>query len=665
MYILEDAPFHLASTPGSVTPRERRLAALWFVDLVGYSELIARDEGQAMAAVDTLQELARRVVPERGGRVVKFMGDAVLAEFPSADGAVRSAIDLRDGFSSEMAGRGLAHSDLRAGVHIGEIVAAPDGDVYGDGVNVAARIQTAADPGEVWVSEDVWRLLRQVTELRFEPRGERVLKGVSTLVDTWAVHLEGSGPPTKARPTPKRQSVAVLPFANLSPGSESEYFSDGVTEEILSTLARIEGLKVISRTSVMRYRKTDKPIRLIGQELGVGSILQGSVRQAGGRVRITAQLIDATTDEHLWSERYDRELEDIFEIQSDVAERIVEALRVRLEPRERARLAERPTDDVEAYQSYLRGRHFLNRRTESNLRQAIEWFSAALDRDSSSAPAWSSLAEAWSLLPHYSIDPVPEADSETRSAAARALAIDPGRGEAHAALGSMAWTVWRWDEAEAEFRRAVEIDSGYATAHLWYGNFLSLRGRGDEAFAEHTRALELDPVSLPAHMGYGAALHQHRRFEEAIEVYRKAIALDPGYVPAHNNLINPYLCLGRFDDALDEMETASRLDHDGMPRDFVREVRAGYETGGERGFWEAVLEGLRSRPHSRGRDYFMLQACARLGRIDEAFALIDRLLEARRPSALQVAFDPLLDPLRPDPRWVTVLERLEIDPQTA
>jgi TolB-like protein/class 3 adenylate cyclase/Tfp pilus assembly protein PilF len=665
-----------------VSPKSHRLAALCFADIAGYTELSARDEDEAVALVKVFQGVARRAVEEHGGRIVKFIGEAVLAEFTSTGAAARSALELRDRFAADARMRGMGLPDVRAGVHIGEIVTSPDGDLYGAGVNIASRIHAAAEPGQVWVSEDVWRQLRPRREFVFESRGERELKGVDAPVALYSVRLASAAPATRetaaldgAAPdrsasgpakrrevstAPRKPSVAVLPFANMSPNAENEYFSDGVTEEILNLLAGVEGLKVISRTSIMRYKGTDKPMRQIGEELGVASILEGSVRQAGKRVRITAQLIDAASDAHLWAERYDRDLEDIFAIQTDVAERIVEALRVRLKPKERARLAGRPTDNLEAYQSYLKGRHFLNRRTATNLREAMEWFRKAIGADPSFAHAWAGLADAWALLPYYSVRAVPEAGAEARAAAEHALALDPGLGEVHAALGNVAWKEWRFDEAEADYRRALELAPGYAPAYLWYGNFMALRGREDEAFAAFRRALELDPVSLPVHMGFGAALQHHRRFDEAIAVYRKAIELDPGYVAVHNNLINPYLCLKRFEDALDEMETASRLGHDAHPPDFVAEVHEGYESGGERGFWEAALEGLRSRPHSRGRDYFMLQACTQLGRTDEAFALIDKLMSEQKAPAHQVPHDPLLDPLHSDPRWEKVLERLRL-----
>jgi TolB-like protein/class 3 adenylate cyclase/Tfp pilus assembly protein PilF len=663
-----------------MTQRTYRLAAVCFADIAGYTELSARNEGEAVAVVELLQEVARQAVGERGGRVVKFIGDAVLAEFTSTDDAVRSAIEMRDRFAAEARSRGLGSRDLRVGVHVGDIVTAADGDVYGDGVNVAARIQGAAEPGHVWVSEDVWRQLRQRPEFRFEGRGERELKGVAAPVAMYGVGMQAGelarraqaarpaseegrrapkvAPLTASQTAPHKRSVAVLPFTNMSPSAENEYFSDGVTEEILALLARIEGLKVISRTSIMRYKGTDKPMRQIGEELGVASILEGSVRQAGQRVRITAQLIDTASDEHLWADRYDRDLEDIFAIQTDVAERIVEALRVRLTPQEQARLGEQPTENIEAYQSYLKGRHFLSRRTEATIRQAIEWFRKAVTADPSFAQAWAGLADAYAVLPGYSAISPQEACAEARAAAGRALALDPGLGEAHAALGLAAETEWNWEEAEREYRRALELAPGYATAYHWYGNFLYSRGRMDEALAALRRALELDPVSLPVHMAMGNVLLYDRRIDEAIDFYGKGIEMDPGYVTAHHNLANLHLSQRRFEDAIAEWETVSRLAPERLPSDLVAELREGYASGGERGFWEAYLEGLRSRPTLWVREYDMPMAYAQLGRIDEAFALIDELLAERSAVANQIPIDPLFDPLRSDPRYEKVLEQL-------
>jgi TolB-like protein len=639
-----------------------RLSVVWFTDLVGYSALSARDQDRAVALVQRFQEIVERTVPREEGRIVKFIGDAALLESPSAEAALQAASALH----AEM-GEGL-----RTGIHLGDVAVASDGDLYGDGVNGAQRIQTEAEPGQIVVSEDVWRRLRNRPAFVFESLGERQLKGVEPMELFQVVAIEAREKPAPVSgavapgsnateaPQAASRSVAVLPFTNMSPQSDNEYFSDGVTEEILMLLARIEGLKVISRTSVMQYKGTVKPIRQIGEELGVTTILEGSVRHAGQRVRITAQLIDAATDQHLWADRYDRDLEDIFEIQTDVAERIVEALRLRLTTRERSQLSEKPTEDVEAYQWYLKGRHFLSRRTEPTLRQAIDRFRKAVTADPAFAQAWVGLADGLALLTAYSATSVDEVVDEARAAAEKALALDPRLGEAHVSLGNIAQTEWRWDEADRQFRRGLDLSPGYATGYHWYALQLLATGRLDEAVSTAKRALELDPLSLPVHMALGVALLYAGRIEESLKVLEKARELDPGYAPVHGNLASTYMIQARFEETLAELDEYSRLDPDIMPPEFVAEIREGYASAGERGFWEANLRGLGTRPDRLGPHNLldMASACAQLGRLDEAFVHLERLVAERSAVAPQLLWEPLLTPLRSDPRFEDLKRKL-------
>jgi TolB-like protein/tetratricopeptide (TPR) repeat protein len=478
--------------------------------------------------------------------------------------------------------------------------------------------------------------------------------------DVSSVLAASPGPPAPEAPPPAARSVAVLPFTNMSPQADNEYFSDGVTEEILMLLARIEGLKVISRTSVMQYKGTVKPIRQIGEELGVATILEGSVRHAGQRVRITAQLIDAATDEHLWADRYDRDLEDIFEIQSDVAGQIVEALRLRLTNRERTQLTERPTESIEAYQWYLKGRHFLSRRTEATLRLAIDRFRKAVTADPAFAQAWVGLADGLALLTSYSATRVEEVADEARAAAEKALALDPRLGEAHVSLGMIAHTEWRWEEADRQFRRGLELSPGYATAYHWYALQLQATGRLDEAVSMARKALELDPLSLPVHMALGVALLYAGRIEESVKVQEKARELDPGYVPVHSNLSATYEVQGRFEEALVELDEYSRLDPDIMPPEIVAEIREGYASAGERGFWEATSRAFGVRLDRLASHYLldMACACAQLGRRDEAFVHLERLVAERGPVGPQLLWEPLLTPLRSDPRFEELKRKL-------
>ena len=647
-----------------------RLSVVWFTDLVGYSSLTAQDEDRAIALVRRFQAAVRAAVPHDSGRIVKFIGDAALVESPSAESALVAAATLRDSL-----GEGEA---VRTGVHLGDVAVAPDGDLYGDGVNTAQRIQTEAEPGQIVVSELVALGLRSRPAFRFESLGERSLKGVEpvrlflvTAVEAVlsaetrqpATERPDGRPRVAEAPVPARQqkpSIAVLPFANLSADPENEYFSDGITEEILTALTKLGDLKVISRTSIMQYKGTSKSVREIGKELEVGMVLEGSVRRARDRVRITAQLIDANSDEHLWAENYDRDLDDIFAIQADVAQRIVETLRVQLTPREMARIAERPTEDVQAYEWYLKGRHFLSRRTESTLRQAIDRFRKAVVADPSFAQAWVGLADGLVLLALYSSTPLSDVADEARAAAERALALDPDLGEAEVSLGFLATNEWKWEEAERRFLRGLELRPGYAVGHHWFGTHLFTVGRHDEAIATLRRALSLDPLSLPIQMALGVVFAYSGRVEESLEVYRKAIELDPAYAPTCNNLANSLVFLGRYEESLEAEDVSSRLNPDHTPPEYVDAVRAGYAEGGIQGYWEAILRWNSAHIQDDGPGAYldMAVACAQLGRVDEAFEHHERLVASRHTTAPQILANPLFASLRSDPRFAEIKRKL-------
>ena len=647
-----------------MTRRSHRLAAVWFADIAGYTELATRDEDHAVALVELMQEAAGEAVRGQNGRVVKHIGDAVLAEFPSTTGAVRAALDLGSRFVSAAESAGRGPGVLRIGVHVGEILPSKEGDVYGEGVNMASRLQESAVPGEVWITEDVWRQIRQRPGFQFEARGEHRFKGFAAPIVVYAV-MAGApspkiGPSADHGGTTPPASIAVLPFANMSASAENEFFSDGVTEEILTTLARIQGLKVISRTSVMQYKGTSKPLPQIARELGVAAVLEGSVRQAGRRVRITAQLIDAATDQHLWAESYDRELEDIFEIQSDVAGKIVESLKGRLTSRERARITGRPTESFEAYEWYLKARSLMARRSSEALRQARTALKKALELDPEYPRAWSALAILWALMPYYTDTKVAEAALRAREAAARALELDPDLAEPHAARGMTAMSEWEWDEVGREYEEAIRRSPSSANLHQWYGNYLMFRGRPEEAIASHRRAVELDPLSLPVRMAFGSAYYFAGRYEEALAIHREVLRLDPGYVPEHVNLAGVLIQVGRFEEAIQAMEMAAKLDPDQIPGEWVSRMRAGYEEGGERGFREAYVEGLRPQEGAWAHDFNMAAGLANLGRTDEALALLERVVDERHAIAIQIGVQPSFDVLKDDLRFQKLLERVGV-----
>jgi len=381
---------------------ERTLVALWFADIAGYSVHAAKDESGALRLVQILQELASETVPQFRGRIVKFVGDAVLAQFPSAELAVRAAITLSNGYVQRSeAIASIEH--LRIGVHLADVAVAADGDLYGDGVNTAARIQEAAEPGQVMISQDVWRQLRGRREFRFEHLWDRSLKGIGSMGLYVAIMESGDASLSHPTGTDNLQSqteraaihsLAVLPFADLSAERDQEHFGDGVAEEILNALTKIGDLRVPARTSCFAFRGLNLDARDIGRRLGVEALLEGSVRKAGQRLRISVQLINARNGYQLWSERFDRDVADIFAIQDEIARSVVRALGLSTGQGEERYLLKTLTANVEAYEFYLRGRKLFQKWTRENINFAREMFERAVAIDPNFAAAWAGLATA-------------------------------------------------------------------------------------------------------------------------------------------------------------------------------------------------------------------------------------------------------------------------------
>ena len=569
------------------------LAAVWFADLVGYTALSEMNEGEAIRAVSRFQAIVRAVVQTHGGRVVKFLGDGALAEFPSTEQAVRSADALRADFARVGEAEGLGVRELRIGVHVGDVATTEDGDVYGDGVNVASRITSAADPGEVWVSEDVRRQLRQRPELRFAPRGEHALKGMRTPLELHAVGIgEAAATTAGERPRPKQgrvgsprrrtlaligvgvllaivliggsqflgrgggdvaeASVAVLPFENLSGDTQNEYFSDGMTEEILNALAQVPDLRVAARTSSFAYKGREVDIRDVARELGVATVLEGSVRREGDDLRITAQLIDARNGFHLWSETYDRKLESVFAIQEEIAGAIARELKGSLGLSSGDRLVRNRTDDMGAYELYLDARSQLRRRG-AGVEQAIGLFERALQRDPEFAPAWAGLAEAWTLAPywHAATDSAYWAMSLDRAteAAEKALDLDPDLVSAHVALGNAHRDRWQWAESDRAYRRALELAPDDPEANQQYAEMLSGMGRTDEAIPYARRAAELDPLAAIRLNALGYILWNADRPDEALASLRRAFAIDSTLSYVNGNIARILISTGRYAEA--------------------------------------------------------------------------------------------------------------------
>jgi len=519
---------------------ERTLVALWFADIAGYSAHAAKDEGGALRLVQVLQEVASETVPQFRGRVVKFVGDAVLAQFPSAELAVRAAIALSNGYvqGSDATDR---TEHLRIGVHLADVAVAADGDLYGDGVNTAARIQEAAEPGKVVISQDVWRQLRGRSEFRFEHLGDRPLKGTGP-IGLYVATME-SGATSAFKPggtenlrshmqRPPVRSVAVLPFADLSAERDQEHFADGVAEEILNALTKIGDLRVPARSSCFAFRGLNLDAREIGRRLGVEALLEGSVRKAGQRLRITVQLIDARNGYQLWSERFDREVADIFAIQDEIAGSVVRALGLSLRQGEQRHLVKASTTNVEAYEFYLRGRKLFQKWTRENINLAREMFGRAVALDANFAAAWAGLATAHVHL--HGSDSEPHLE-KAREASARALKLDPQSAEAHVAAAQGFSMEQRYSDAAAEFERAIELDPTLFDAHYYYARSCFKNGDLEKSLRLFRQAQSVRPDDYQAVYLEALVLMQLRGWNEAREAYQR------GLESSHKHLaLNPH-----------------------------------------------------------------------------------------------------------------------------
>jgi adenylate cyclase len=697
----------------------RRLAAILAADVVGYSRLMAVDEAATHARLKALrQDFMEPKISEHHGRVAKLMGDGALVEFASVVDAVECAAAIQSGVAERQAelpeDRRIA---FRIGINIGDVIIEGD-DIYGDGVNVAARLEALAEPGEICVSRTVYNHARSKVAFGFEPMGEHRVKNIPEPVTvyrvitdpgpvakvlglkrvdtrTWrlgalaagAVVLlvavggarlwlrsEYSAPPTQQAVAPAKTSdapavapqapldkyrVAVLPFTNISADPEDEYFSDGMTEELISKLSRLHDLSVIARTSIMQYKETGKGIADIGRELQVGTILEGSVRKAGERLRITVQLIDVVSQAHLWSEDYDRELTDVFAIQSDVAQHVARALQITLRPAEAEQIAKAGTDDLEAYNAYLKGLHHFNTWSKKGLEKSIELFQQAIARDPNFAKAHAAMAFSYDVLCQSGYLPPDEAYPKVKDVAHRALKIDATTAEAYAALAVAAGSYDRdWIRADESYRQALQLNPNSAITHYYYGfNYLSPMGRFEEAIVHGKRAKDLDPLTAFFTGDLGWSYIHARRYDEAIEVCRQALEVDP-------NLFTAYWCIGiahwqkgLLQEAIAAYERAVDLDPEVMY--LKADLAIVYGDAGDIARSRQILEEFEEKARQeRVPAIAMAWSHMAVDDRDGAFAWLKKMYEEHDPELMWMNVQPRYDRLRGDLRWHELMRKI-------
>ncbi len=681
---------------------KRRLAAIMFTDIAGYSALGQKDERLALELLEEHRRLLRPIFGRFDGDEIKTIGDAFLIEFRSAVEAVKCAVEVQTALHERNAARPPERRVLvRIGIHVGDIVF-KEGDIFGDGVNVASRVQPLADPGGIRVTDQVFAQIRNKTDSPVVSLGPFRLKNIESPVEIFQVVLPWETPPP-ARPAaaaPEKKntrarrwavpagvlvaaaaalwvfvirpkgpagggaspggfdSLAVLPLSNRSGDAEQDYFAEGMTEALITELSRIRALRVISRTSIIRFKDSKKPLTEIARELGVKAVVEGSTSLSGGRVHVEAKLFDAEKEQVLWtSESYDRDFKDVFVLQGEIARAIAGEIKIETTPDEQRRLSSSRETNPAAAEAYLKGRYSLNKFSGESVAAAIKFFQDATLLDPGHALAYAGLAEAYDVELGLGGTAPAEGWPRVKAAATRALELDDSVAEAHAILGDyyFIWE-WNWTEADKAYRRAVELNPGYSIGQNWYGMFLLAMGRFKEALERVRLAKKLDPLSTQ-NVNLGLVYYHSGRHDEAIKEFKELLALEPDFAIGHLNLGKAYLEKGMFDLAFAEFAKASALE--GSDPNNTNAAYACAVSGRPEKARE-ILATLLKRWESGGMPSDRIaMVYAGLGDKDKAFEWLDKALGERAYDMIMLKVEPRFRTLRSDVRFKALLRKMK------
>ena len=687
-----------------------------FTDMVGYSALSQRNEALALELLAENQRLLRTQFPLFNGREVKTTGDGFLVEFPSALQATQCAVEIQ---RAVVAGNSIQPAErqihVRIGIHVGDVVHR-EADMYGDGVNIAARIEPLATGGGICLSDTVYAQVRNKLDVGLTKLDSPDLKHIEVPMDVyrvvlpwqqqapitansgslstskpsarlvvvglvvplalggvgwWLFHPPGQAgnPPTNApgssaaaatTSAADQKSIAVLPFVSMSVDKADEYLSDGMTEELLNVLAQVPGLRVPGRSSCFAFkgRTEDNIFRKVGEQLHVATVLEGSVRKAGDKLRITAQLINVTDGFHLWSQTYDRDMKDILAVQTEVAQQVVQVLQVKLGVEATRALARTSTDNPEAHRLYLLGRYHFGKLTEASLTNAIQFFTQALQQDPSYALAYCGLADCYAWMGGGLLSGK-EAWAKEKELAQKALALDPNLADAHLSLGMALAGAFDWNGGEQEIKRALELNPRLAMAYDQLAWLQTMFGRFEEAIRNKQKAIELDPLSLMFNTGLSAALEAARRYDEAMAQCRKTLELDPNFASAHVELGWCSVYKGDTAAATAEFQKAKALD----PAPWTDGALAyAYARAGDRAKAEQMLREWDDRVKQR---YISpsLRALLHLGlgEKDKGLDWLERCYEEQDGFCSGLKVYPGFDSLRTEARFQALLKKVGLD----
>ena len=640
---------------GVPSEESRRLAAIVYTDMVGYTALGQRNEAQSLLLVEQQRKLIRPILARNNGREVKTMGDAFLAEFASALQAVRAAHEIQkeimernDSLPPEQGIR------LRIGIHLGDVVES-GGDILGDAVNVASRIEPLAEDGGVCLTRQVYDHVKGKVDIQLLGLGPKSLKNVTDPVEVYKMVMPWEKERVEASLRLDSRRVAVLPFANISPDPADAYFADGLTEELISKLSLVRGLKVIARTSVMGYRNKEKKISEIGSELGVGTVVEGSVRKAGNKIRVTAQLIDVGNEEHLWASSYDKDIDDIFAVQSDVAEKIASSLSTVVLPAARERIELRPTGNPLAYENYLKGRHYLSQGSNDMYLKAAEHFFEAIRLDPQYAEPHAELARTYGFLGSVGFFNPKEAYDKTLREAEEALRLNDKLPSSYTAMGNAYLVGMNWGATVKCTDKALEISPDDAEARSLRAFALLFQGRVEESVAEFGRAEEIDPISNLVLGGLSVALLGRGDLTGAETAARRALDISP--LDDNPTSTLAYIALSRGERA-EATRLFERLGEVGG-QSWSGYLGYGYARVGRKEDAYRVLENLLEKSESAYiAPTIPAMVYAGLGDKEKTFEWLYKALEVRDPQLGFLGSDYVWFDLRSDPRFEDILAKV-------
>jgi adenylate cyclase len=639
--------------------QSRQLAVIMFTDIMGYTAMMQEDEELALQTVNRFRDQLKSRVSEYRGEIIQYYGDGCLAIFTNSADTVHCAAVLQQDFRKEPL------VPVRIGIHMGDILV-NDGNIFGDCVNITSRIESIGVAGSVLLSDSVKKQIQNKQGFDLSSLGRFEFKNVAEPIEVFALaghglqipeYSDGNG---KFKELKTVKSIAVLPFVNMSNDAEQEYFSDGIAEEVINSLAHLNNLKVAGRTSSFQFKGKNADIREVGKKLAVRTVLEGSVRRQGSRLRITAQLINVEDGYHIWSERYDREIDDLFAIQDDIALSITEKLKLTLLQKERELITKTYTQNREAYDLYLKARFYVSRRGISIL-TSMQFFQKAIELDPGFALAYAGLADANLLVATYGLAQPKEAMMRARKMAEKAIQLDPSLPEPYCSLGYYyACYEWNWKEAKKNFLRSVEVNPDYAEGHYRYSwNYLAcVEGKFDEAERHGETAIKLEPLSAICYANYSLSLIFAKKFKEAIAACQTGIELDANSFLCHLSAGSAYTSLQMYEEAVQSYELAMKLSnrhHFALgPLIVTHCITGNFDSA------RSLMAELKEKAKTGYvTNTFVAMAAACLDGLDTAFDYLDKAYEEHDPLLLMLKYEPLVPFIfKGDPRYKQFIERI-------